>query len=69
MTDMMLNSDLTPGTSASVSTPSAPTTPVSLSPVPVTTGPADRPEVGGSWGLLLVPVMICVVLVLYVSLI
>lgn len=62
MTDMMINSDLTPGTAASVSTPST-------SPVPVTAGVAAQTEDGSSWGLLLVPILICVVLTLYVSLI
>lgn len=60
MTDMMINSDLTPGTAASAS---------STSPVPVTPGVAAPSEVGSSWGLLLVPILICAALVLYVSLI
>lgn len=53
MTDTMSNSDLTPGTVASV-------TPSSVEP---------RSEVDSSWGLMLVPILICVVLTLYVSLI
>ena len=66
MTDMMINSDLTPGTAASASS----TSPVSSnSPVPVTPGVAAPSEVGSSWGLLLVPILICAALVLYVSLI
>lgn len=71
MTDMMINSDLAPGTAASTPvTTAAPTASgPTAAPVPVTSVVADRPEVGSSWGLLLVPILICVVLALYVSLI